>query len=308
MCKKDYLISYEVRLETDIRLCIEEELTLDIEQSMADALKEWLAPIFSGRAHDLDMSFFALDDMDTLKYHWSEVIDASQKSFTLYIPRENYMHLAVVNIADNEYVSLSGTGRSSTMHLGLRPNDTLPSQPTAIYTARQPMEMAVDSAEKYNVHLYMVSCAVALVIDSLAVDVSKMDVLLSGAASGFDVLDSVYTFDHESLIRADKLTDQCYAVISMPSRSDATSIGPAQMCAATADAGIFWELRCYVTCPDSTVTETRLSVSEPLEAGTLEIIRVNLNDDGSLYPVDHPTVGAAVTLDWKEGSEHNIDI
>ena len=69
-----------------------------------------------------------------------------------------------------------------------------------------------------------------------------------------------------------------------------------------------WEVRAYVTLPSGTVTETILSGSEPLRAGTLTIIRTNLHEDGAIMPIASPEVGASVTLDWKKGGEHNIDI
>jgi hypothetical protein len=42
--------------------------------------------------------------------------------------------------------------------------------------------------------------------------------------------------------------------------------------------------------------------------GTLEIIKVQLNDDGSVTPVQTTQVGASVTLDWKEGTNHEVEI
>lgn len=307
VCGTDYQMHYEVRLETDIQMTIEEKLTLAIEQSMADTLRQWLSPIFSGQAHDLDMSFFSMDGTDVLKHHKNEVIDASQKSYTLYIPREDYMHLAVVNLAQNAYVSLEGTQHASTMRLTQRDGDTLPSLPTAVYTARLPMLMSQDSTEKFDVRLYMVSSAVALVIDSLAVPVKQIDVLYSGGATGFAIKDSVYTYDHPSLIRATKLTDQCYTLVAMPSKDAETPNGQSVMRSAKEEPS-YWDLRCYATLMSGSVTETVLSIHKPLEAGTLEIIRINMNADGSMEPLNNNEVGATVKLDWNEGSEHEIEI
>ena len=311
VCGEDYTINFEMRLVTDMQMTINEELTLEIEESMALALKEWLGPILSGRAHDLNVNFYSLDERDMLRHHWDDVIDATQKSYTLNIPREDYMHLAVVNIAENSNVSLLGENHSATMRLEQRLGDTLETQPTAVYTAREVMLMAQDTTrEKFDVHLYMLNNVVALVIDTLGVAFPEMDVVLSGTATGFNVLDSTFTFAHPSLLRATRLTDQCYAVVGWPSR-DSVSAGPAQAKAATAaDETTYWEVRSYVKLPNGTTTETVFSFYEPLEAGALEIIRVNMAEDGSLEPIDDDKyeMGASVTLDWKEGSEHNIDI
>ena len=302
-------MSYEVTLVTDIQMSIEEKLTLDVEQKMAAALKQWIAPVFSGRAHDLDMSFFALDSTDILKHHKADVIDATQKSYTLNIPREDYMHLAVVNIADNEYVSLSGTQHSKTMCLEMRKRDTLPSQPTAVYTARLPMKMAQDTTiEKFDVRLYMVSCAVALVVDSLPESVRNMKAIVSGTATGFMVLDSVFTYDHPSIVRTEQLSRQCYAAVALPSKGKIKGTDLAKTKAVTQEEQTYWEVRTYVPLKDGTVTETKLSIQTPLEAGTIEIIRVNIKDNGSAEPLNRMQVGATVTLDWKEGGTHDIEI
>lgn len=308
VCGTDYQMHYEVRLETDIRMTIEEKLTLAVEQAMADTLREWLSPIFSGQAHDLDMSFFSMDGTDVLKHHKNEVINASQKSYTLYIPREDYMHLAVVNLAQNAYISLEDTQHASTMRLAQQEGDTLPSLPTAVYTARLPMLMSQDSTEKFDVHLYMVSSAVALVIDSLAVPVQKIDVLYSGGATGFDIKDSIFTYEKSSLIRATRLTDQCYTLVAMPSRDDDTDSPANGVRRETIEEPVYWTLRCYATLMNGSVTETVLSIHKPLEAGTLEIIRINMNADGSMEPLNSNEVGATVKLDWNEGTEHEIEI
>lgn len=307
----DYTLNYEMRIVTDMQMTINEELTLEIEESMALALKDWLGPILSGRAHDLDVSFYSLDERDMLRHHWNDVIDATQKSYTLNIPRENYMHLAVVNIAENSNVSLLGENHSASMRLEQKKGDTLITQPTAVYTAREKMLMAQDTARnKFDVHLYMLNNVVALVIDTLGVALPEMDVQLSGTATGFNVLDSTFTFEHPSILRATRLTDQCYAVVGWPSR-DSVSAGPAQAKAAkAADETTYWEVKSYVTLPSGSITETVFSFHRPLEAGALEIIRVNMGEDGSLEPVndEKQEVGVSVKLDWKDGGTHEIDI
>ena len=304
-----------MRLVTDMQMTINEELTLAIEEKMAVALKEWLGPIITGQAHDLNVNFYSLDGQDMLKEHWEDVIDATQKSYTLTIPREDYMHLAVVNIAENDNVSLLGQQHSTTLKLEQKEADTLSSQATAVYTARELMLMAQDTTiDKYDVHLYMVNSVVALVIDTLGVEVPKMDVVLSGTATGFEVKDSIFTFEHPSIIRADRLMSQCYAVVTWPSKGEEKTLSP-----APARNGVkkeneqettYWELRSYVTLPNGSITETVFSIHRPLEAGALEIIRVNMAEDGSLEPIDDGKheIGASVTLDWKQGSDYDIDM
>ena len=282
----------------------DEKLSLDIEKPIADALKTWSDTIFSGHAHDLDMNFYSLDGTNELKHHFEEIIDASQKSYTLTIPRQDYLHLAVVNIMDNKNVTMMGKQYSNLMHVEQRSMDTLPSHPTAIYTARLPMHMSDSVDQSFDVNLYMISCAVALVITQPITPIPPIRVVLGGTATGFDVRDSVFTFSHPSLIRPERVMDRCYAMVALPSR-DTVSSGMMPIKRQTASTAL-WELKTYVTLPDGKVTETILSADTPLKAGTLEVVKVQLNDDGSLTPIQTTHIGASVTLDWKEGGTHEV--
>lgn len=302
----DYLVSYQVRLTTRINMTIDEKLSSEVEKPIAVALKKWSEPIFSGQAHDLDMRFYSLDGTDELKYHQYEIIDATQKSYTLTIPRQDYLHLAVVNMKDNKSVSLMGGQYASSMSISQLSSDTLPSHSTAVYTARLPMHMTENENLSFDVHLYMVSCALALVVqDSTFLSTPVIEqVTISGTASGFNVKDSVYSFATSSVIRSEKVTEQCYAAVAFPSRDSLPSSVPAKKSPADTDTGL-WQLTAHTRRTDGTITETKLSFNTPLKAGTMEIIKVYLKDDGSLGTTD-VEVGVTVTLDWKSGTTQEL--
>ena len=301
----DYFVSYQVRLTTQINMTIDEKLSSEVEKPIAAALKKWSEPIFSGQAHDLDMRFYSLDGTDELKHRQYEIIDATQKSYTLTIPRQDYLHLAVVNMKDNKSVSLMGGQYASAMSVNQLDLDTLPSHGTAVYTARLPMHMTENENLTFDVHLYMVSCALALVVqDSTFLSTPVIEqVTISGTASGFNVKDSVYTFAWPSVIRSEKVTEQCYAAVAFPSRDPVYSSVPAKRNPA-ADTGL-WQLTAHTRRTDGTITETKLSFNTPLKAGTMEIIKVYLKDDGSLGTTD-AEVGVTVTLDWKSGTTQEL--
>jgi len=304
----EYQLEYEMKLVTEMHVTVDEKLTSEIEKTIGDTLKRWLEPLFSGKAHDLDMNFYSMDGTDELKHQRHEIVDANQKSFTLYIPREDYMHLAVVNTAGNNSIRLMGAEHAASMRIKQVEGDTIDSHPTAVYTARLPMSMTEDENLTFSVHLYMVNAAVALVINESKLTSPKMTVLMKGSASGFSVRDSIYAFNTHSLVRAKKVTDQCFAVVTMP--SDSAKVAPSATIAKrkTNENPAVWQLIVHVTLPDGKITETVLSADYALKAGTLEIIKVQLNEDGSITPVQSPHVGATVTLDWKEGGTHEIDI
>ena len=309
VCGADYLINYRMNLVTEVQTTIDEKLSSDIEKPMADALKAWSEPYFEGHAHDLDMSFYSLDGTDELLEHKSDTINAKQKSYTLYIPRKDYRHLAVVNIAENSNVTLMGGQYVSSMRIAQREADTLPSHNTAVYTARLDMYMPEsDSNLTFNVHLYMASSAVAIVQTNRTATPLRMErVLLSGTASGFSINDSAYAFNHNSLIEAEKVIDGCYAMLSLPSRDAVSAPGGAKAYAKAADNAL-WQLRVYVPTADGKVTETVLSFPYPLRAGRMEIVKIEIQDDGSVVVGGNPEVAITVTLDWKEGDEHEIEL
>ena len=307
-CGVDALINYELRLVTEVQIEIDEKLSSDVDEPVAEALKKWSDPYFSGTAHDLDMSFFSLAGTDELLEHKSDIIDANQKSYTLYIPRKDYRHLAVVNIADNANVSLQGGQYASTTRIVQREADTLDSHNTGIYTARLPMYMAdVDTNLTFNVHLYMVSCGVALVLteDGSAIPTMR-GMLVEGTATGFGVNDSTFIYKNPSLIRGEKLMDRCYAVLALPS-PDMKSAESVRRRAMQTDEAL-WKVQVFTDMPNGTITETELSFPYALKAGSLEIIKVQLQDDGSVSVVENSEVGAVVTLDWKNGGDHNIEL
>lgn len=306
VCGVDYDLLYEMKLVTNVQMTVDEKLGDVTEKAIADSLKQWLAPIFSGQAHDLHMNFYATDATGELRQNRYEIINASQKSYTLYIPREDYLHMAIVNTDENTNINIEGDAYAPALRVAQRTGDTLVSHQTAVYTARLPMSMSDSASHSFNVNLYMISCAVALAITQPATEIPPIRLLLGGTATGFNVRDSVFTYTHQSFIRAERVMNRCYAMVALPSK-DAISAGAMPAKKQTASSSL-WELKAYVTLPDGTVTETILTVDTPLQAGTLEIIKVQLNDDGSLVPVQTTHVGASVTLDWKEGTTHEVEI
>ena len=308
VCGVDLRIDYEMRLTMDMQVAIEAELRAESDSPVAAALRSWLEPIFEGTDHHVELCFYSDDEADEMRDHAIEEVTARRSSFTFYLPRENYMHLAVVNANGNGEVYTYDSVHSSTMYIECADIDTLPSHPTAIYTARYPIvlnDLSEDENRSFVVNLYPVSAAVALVLDTSVHRVPRMEVFLRGTASGFAVKDSAFRYDRPTIVRAEKLDARCYAAVSMPSRDALPALAPQRY---MDESEALWELVSRVTLPNGKITETVLSVSEPLLAGDLEIIRCEVQDDGSLMPVGNSHVGASVTLDWKDGGEHEIDI
>ena len=86
----------------------------------------------------------------------------------------------------------------------------------------------------------------------------------------------------------------CYTAVAFPSSE-----------AADKD-GNFWQMKVYVQLPNGKITESVLSVTNPLRAGTLKVIKAKMQDDGSVLPQANTQVSAIVTIDRKKGGEQDI--
>ena len=300
--EEEFKIDYQLRLITNITTELETQLTTITEVGVADALRVHLKDIFSDKAHDIDLSFYDTEgDMIRLQ-HKRDIIDANQTSYTLSLPMQQYMHLAVANIAENHVVGLSNDENCQTSMLQQTDDSPIASHTTGLFTARLPMEVLSGVSQTFNVKLYMANSAVALVLDTKGHAYSDMKVYATGFAKEFMIEDSTYVFpEKEMLVRADKVETGndllCFCSVNFPSHNP-DEVG--------ADEPL-WQLRVYVTMPDGNITETIIDVKEQLKAGELKIIKGELDDEGAVRPYDS-TVGVSVTLDWNEGGTYNPEL
>lgn len=299
---EEFKIDYQLRLITNITTELETQLTTITEVGVADALRVHLKDIFSDKAHDIDLSFYDTEGDMTRLHHKRDIIDANQTSYTLTLPMQEYMHLAVANIAENHVVGLSNDENCQTSMLQQTDDSPIASHTTGLFTARLPMEVLSGVSQTFNVKLYMANSAVALVLDTKGHAYSEMKVYATGFAKEFMIEDSTYVFpEKEVLVRADKVETGndllCFCSVNFPSHNP-DEVG--------ADEPL-WQLRVYVTMPDGNITETIIDVKEQLKAGELKIIKGELDDEGAVRPYDS-TVGVSVTLDWNEGGTYDPEL
>lgn len=311
-CNQDeeFKIDYQLTLITNMTTELETQLTTITEVGVADALKAHLKDIFSDFAHDIDLSFYDTEgDMIRLQ-HKRDIMDANQTSYTLSLPMQQYMHLAVANIAENHVVGLSNDENCHTSMLhqtdptvsGGSSTGVIDSHTTGLFTARLPMEVLGSVSQTFNVKLYMANCAVALVLDPKGHAYNDIKVRATGFAKEFLIEDSTYVFpEKEILVRADKVDTGndllCFCSVNFPSHEQTDE---------NADETL-WQLKVYVTMPDGSITETVIDVKEQLKAGELKIIKGELDDDGAVRPYNS-RVGVSVTLDWSNGGTYNPEV
>ena len=321
--KQEATLDYELRLVTNMTTEVKTQLSAQTDLELAATLTEYLSDIFTDFAHDVDLSFYDTEGSYSRLHHDEHIMDGSEHSYTLYIPRRKYMHLAVANLANDPVVYLDNDENCYDAVLRQVEGDTIDSHSTGIFTARQYMEMIEGVDQTFNVKLYMANCSAMLVVDPRGHDISGMKVYTTGFATAFHIADSVYEYKKPSpLIRTTRLApdeNDCVGFCSVnfpsPEPDDAESgirrndnatrtvIETVEPFVAQPGDKALWEFRVYLPQPDGTITETILGIREPLRAGQLKIVRVWLGANGQVETNDQ-TVGVSVTLDWHPGGHY----
>ncbi|MBQ7419163.1 MAG: hypothetical protein IJV17_00315 [Prevotella sp.] len=314
-CGNDFQLDYEMRLVTNVTTELTTKLNTTTDVNVANALRTHLRDIFTDFAHDVDLSFYDTENSKERLSHDQHVMNASEQSYTIYLPMREYMHLAVANIGENQVVDLRDDEHCPTARLTTTAvKDTIGSHATGLFTARQPMEVLEGVDQTFHVRLYMANCAAALVIDPRGHDTKEMKAFTTGFASQFNINDSVYVFAEKSpIVRTAKLTtdgdELCFCSVNFPSSEDEmrTVIETEEPFSKDVSGATFWQFRVYVEQPDATITETILNVKEPLRAGQMKIIKGWINENGSIQTSLQEVV-TSVTLDWKDGGHYNPEI
>ena len=312
-CGLDNKIVYRLKLRTNIQTELETQLGTEEERPVAQALSSSLSGIFTDWAHDISLSFYDTDD----KLYKTEkhTMDASQAEYVVYLPERDYRNLVVANIAEAENIRPLDDTHPDDMKLQYdNLTDTLDSHTTALFTARQVIEVC-GCTETYYVDLYMANSCAALVVDTTGMDIRGIKVFTQDCATSFAVADSTYAFAANPIVRSTEiplpgLHRTCHYAVSFPSRNNTGAAASAVSQAPTradSQAEAFFRIKAYVTLPNGSVTENIISVEQPLLAGYLKIIKMKMKPDGSLTPESHD-VGVSVTLDWKQGGTYEPEI
>lgn len=323
-CGEEAKMDYELELITNISTEVKTELNTQTDISLVSLLKDYLGNIFSDFAHDINLLFYGVDGDSPLLYHDAHIMNGSERTYTLTIPRQRYMHIAVANVEDDPVVHLEDTENCYTAVLRQVEGDTIDSHNMGIFTGRQLMEMIEGVDQTFNVKLFMANCSAMLVVDPQGHDISDMEVFTTGFATAFYIADSVYEFKEPlPLIRTKRLEPDEEGVVGFvsvnfpsrePSSPKPTELRPTRTVIETTEPFIaqpgdevLWEFRIYLPQSDGTITETILGIKEPLRAGQLKIVRVRVGDNGAIES-EAPEVGVSVTLDWKPGGVYHPEL
>ena len=265
----------------------------EADKDVADALRDALTKdIFREYAADVNLSYYDSNNGQLLKQE-EEMMNSNQASYTIYLPVRDYTHLALANIANAKTVTMEGDESSSTSRLVQQKGDTIDSHATGLFTARQEMRVLENQDQSFLIPLYMANSAAAVVIDTTGYHVRDVRTYINKVGDGFNMQDSTYTYNSNTLIRMN----------DVPLPASTHKVCRYGVCFPSSDKG-GWEVHCYVTLDDGTITENILTVNTPLQAGQLKIINVKLTGNG-IFEVTTPETSVSVTLDWKEGGTYN---
>ena len=329
-CGQEARMDYELQLVTNMTTEVETQLSAQGDMALAATLKNFLSSIFTDFAHDISLSFYDTQGDSVRLYYDEHIMNDSEHSYTLYIPRQKYMHLAVANIKDDPVVSLENSENCHDAVLRQIDGDTINSHNTGIFTARLPMEMIEGIDQTFYVKLYMANCAAMLVVDPQGHDISGMQVFSTGFATAFHIADSVYEFKTPApIIRTKRMEPDenghvGFISVNFPSREPSetppqpplpeearnntrTVIETTEPFIAQPGDEALWEFRVYLPQPDGTITESIIGVKEPLRAGQLKIIKARIGNHGAIES-EEKSVAVSVSLDWQPGNTYTPDL
>lgn len=317
-CGTELKLDYDLCLESTLNIELQNELDRQTDPKLLKAIRDYMSPIFSDYAQDLDLSFYDVQGDSARLHHEQHIVNANEVSYTLYMPRRNYMHTAAANVNGNGIATLEGSDRCHTAQFLQPQSDTVCTQKTGLFSARQPVKLEDGKESTIYVRLYMANCAAGLILDTSEVRLKDLKVLATGFASGFSIADSsfVYAAGKTPVVVADKIDTgnsglQCFCTVNFPSPRKTGKLSRHASCgddsSLSGDDEALWRFIVRATLEDGTVTESVLGVSKPLDAGRLKIIHAKMGGNGGLEP-EEQEVAVSITLDWKEAGHHDIPL
>ena len=322
VCGTDFELELQMQLVTNLDLELETTLSAQTDIYTRTILRNYFSHIFSDRAHDISIGFYSSNG-EELVHSIHDVIDANQSTYTFYLPKNNYYAIALANLDENEVAILADSANSRLTRLITPPQDTLPTQRTGLFTVEREIYVQDTADQKIDLVLHMANSAFALVIDTASIPFDSMWAYLDGTSDGLIIRDSLYTYNKAKTVVMEEIKEEAQSAagrrnsgtteLRMSAPQEETDsvryylFGCA--CFPSKDEpdgyGNYYEAKVYVKLLDGTITQTVLTLRQPLRAAELKIVRLVLQIDGSVEPTQGSEVGASVTLDWKEGTEFN---
>lgn len=304
-CGVDYAIEYQLELSLTLETELNEQLTTPAEQELANEIRANLENVMTNRARIMDLSFFH-GTSGELTSHQQSRPNASQVSTTLYMKPGNYHNIALAATDEEEVVSINNAASYNNIQLRHTDADTIDAHSSAIYMGYEYLEQEARSRQ-FRVTLYMQNAVPVLVVNrnnSPAVPVASYT---RRTASTLMCADSIFVHENPAVVRTERTEAAgltAFHTVCFPSADTPATRADDDPAEA---AGSIWEMDLYTQLPDGKYVKNILYLKEPLQAGSMKVIKVKLDDEGRVT-TDNPEVGVSVELDWKPGGDFDVEI
>lgn len=315
-CKESLKLTCHLRLVTNVKVQLMTQLSDKRDEALREALEKHLDNVFSEYARDVDLSFYAADEEGRRLEHRTAIMEAEQATYEIELPARDYDLQALANIGTESHVRLTGDEFCNTAQVSQPVTDLMPSQTAGLFATRMPLTVHRDESESFDVNLYMFNSAVAMVVHRDSCEYVSASCELLELSDGFMVQDSLFTFSKPTRFASVEVpvdtvgyesnwrtTPALFCGVAFPSVDAGTK--------ADGEEETLWQVAVNVELPDETVTRTVISVSTPLPAGELIVLRGWLHANGVYEPEPVPDVmvcGISVTLNWEEGMHYNPEL
>lgn len=320
----------EVDFQAQYRMCLVTNENREIARvlgehtSIAEDLRAHLQDVFTDYGRDIALDFYALPDSARtlpLRDQLPTAMNATERSYEIFMPIYDYMHLAVVNVQPNGPVTQRNTERCHGSQLALNAtsatvqdpgslDDAVASQQSGLFSGRRLLTGLTYGPQQYDMPMYMVNSAAAIVLDPRTAQFTDVRIFTAGFAHAFNVCDSVFSYGANYLVRSEQVALKgtnwlCFCGVSLPSREPSNYTRSR----VDIDEPVFlyddchediWYYDCYVTMATGKVTRTTLGIRHPLRAGQLKILKGWIDDIGVVRLKDDE-VSVSTDLDWREG-------
>lgn len=303
-CGTTYAVAYEAWVDMSVRDTLEARLDGKVAEAMIDTLESVIAPAFDRHLHDLSLVFFT--PAGQLANSVKQQASGGRHEANFYLTPDEYGHEAVsVDESVNHFAAVRAE-RQETIGVGYANlADTIRPVMTPAFSGRTTLKPQGDSA---RVDMPIHNAAVVLVLRTKSgAPLGEASAYLRETASGYAHADSVYRFDRAPVIHTDRLDKAgatAFFANCFPSKEDYMAVLPTET--EDVPSGL-WEMDVYIRMTaDGEITKNTLYISDPLRAGELVVLLMEVNDEGEVE--ETPKVAVGVELDWKPGLDFELDV
>jgi len=303
-CPEEITVTCYLNLSSNKDLEMDDKLGTEHDRPVRAALEDYLEHVFVSSVREVDMYFYDQRRRGKMTHEQHEIMDAGEREFEIRLPASDYRVAGAANVSVLPDVALEGAeGNYEVLRLVQKDAELLPSQPSAVFTARQRMTVRDREDQHFDVRFQMANAAAALIINRDSCDVKGIRAEYSGLSDSFKILDSAYSFNNTTLIGTDLIDIVPFTGSDVDISNEAEpwvydlfwtrwKKVPLMVCGvgfpspnvSSEVVGTYpkiWTIYLYVTLQDNSVTRSEIYIGKPLQAGNLLIIKGWLTGEGA---------------------------